>query len=197
MELASLLRPVGLVAGPAAVLAFGAFVFGMLTLGEDGLDGSWVAIVTSALLLLAVTGMGATALVALARVRDEGRAVAGPSLAAVGSLLVTGGTWAALFWVPALAADSPAALERELPGVVVGYVASYAVFAIGWVWTGIALLRASVVPTWLGVLVAVAGVLAFVPSPEPFRLLFIGVAATLLARRLAPIPVRALVSQPA
>jgi hypothetical protein len=198
MELASLLRPVGLVAGPAAVLAFGSFVVGLLTVGEDGLDGSLPALVSSALLLAAVLAVGATAVAALARLREAGAGISGPAVAVVGTALVAGGTWTAVFMIPALAADAPAALAEDLAGLVVGFIASYAVFTVGWVWTGIALLRARLVPTWLGALVAVAGVLAFVPSPEPFRLLFIGVVASVLARRLAvaaPAPDR--VPQPA
>jgi hypothetical protein len=188
----------GLLAGPAAVLAFGAFIVGMVTVGAEDLDGSWPAIVSSALLLVAVTAVGATAVAAMARLRETGRAVAGPAIAALGSLLVAGGTWAALFWVSALATEVPEALAEELSGVVVGYIASYAVFTLGWVWTGIALIRAGLVPTWLGVLVAVGGGLAFVPSPEPFRLLVIGIVATLLAGRLAaPAPAPAAVPQPA
>jgi hypothetical protein len=185
MGLASLLRPVGIVAGPAAVLAFGAFVAGLITVGEDGLDTSLLAVASSALLLVAVLGIGAAGLAAMARLQEAGGGLPGPAIAVVGSLLVAGGTWAALFVMPALAAEVPEALEQELAGVVTGYIASYVVFTVGWVWTGVALIRAGLVPTWLGVLTAVAGVLAFVPSPEPFRLLFIGVAASLLAKRLA------------
>jgi hypothetical protein len=74
--------------------------------------------------------------------------------------------------------------------VVVGFIASYVVFTIGWVWTGVALVRAHLVPTWLGVLVAVSGVLAFVPAPEAFLLLVIGVADTLLGRAISGAPVR-------
>jgi hypothetical protein len=69
--------------------------------------------------------------------------------------------------------------------VVVGYIASYLVVSLGWVRTGVSLVRARLVPTWLGVLAAVGGALAFVPAPEAFRLVVIGVAASLLARRLA------------
>ena len=97
---------------------------------------------------------------------------------------MAGGTWAALFVVPALAAQAPRALEQELVGVVVGYIALYVVFALGWAWTGLTLIRAGLVPTWLGVLTVVAAALAFMPSPEPIPLLLIGVAATFLARRL-------------
>ena len=47
---------------------------------------------------------------------------------------------------------------------MVGYVACYAVFAIGWLATGILLARAHVVPTWLGVLLAVGGAASMVPA---------------------------------
>jgi hypothetical protein len=191
MELASLLRPLGAVAGPAAVVAFGLFVVGMVTVGEQALDTSPVAIASSALLLLAAVGIVAAAVAALVRLRAAGRGGAPAAVAALGSLLVAGGVWATLFVMHPLAAEVPTAMETEIAGIVVGYVASYLVFAVGWAWTGIALLRAGALPTWLGVLVTVAGVLAFVPSPEPVRLLLIGVAAAMAVSRItAPVALR-------
>jgi hypothetical protein len=187
MELASLLRPLGLLAMPAAVVAFVLFIAGMVVHGEDALDGTLLATASSAALLVGLVAIGAVALAALARLRDAGRGVAGSAVAAVGSVLVAGGSWAALFVISALATEAPEALEADLVNTVIGFIASYAVFAVGWVWTGIALLRARLVPTWLGVATAVAGVIAFVPSPEPFRILFIGVVAGLLAHRLATV----------
>jgi len=192
MELASLLRPVGVVAGPAAVLALLLLVGGLVTAGEDGLDTSPLATASSALLLVALLGLGATAVSALARLRAADRGVAGAAIAVVGTVLVAGGGWAALFVLPALAKQAPGVLDTGLESVVVGYIASYVVFTVGWVWTGVTLIRAALVPTALGVLVAVGGALAFVPAPEAFRLLVVSVAASLLARRLAaPAPVHA------
>jgi hypothetical protein len=187
MELASLLRPIGLASGPAAVLAFVALVVGLVTAGEAGLDTSPLAVASSALLLVALLGIGATALAALARGLGTGRGMPGAAIAVLGTVLVAGGGWAALFVLPGLAAEAPEVLESGLSSVIVGYIASYVVFTIGWVWTGIALLRSRLVPTWLAVLVAVGGALAFVPAPEAFRLLVIGIAASLVARRL-PVP---------
>jgi hypothetical protein len=187
MELASLLRPLGIVAGPAVVVAFGLFVTGIVTVGEDALDGTLPATASSAAMLVAVLAIGAAALAALARLREAGRAVSGSAVAVVGSVLVAGGSWAALFVISALATEAPEALEADLVNTVIGYIASYAVFAVGWLWTGIALLRAGLVSTWLGVATAAAGVIAFVPSPEPFRVLFIGVVASFLAHRLATV----------
>ena len=184
MQLASLLRPLALAAGPSAVLAFVLLVVGLVTEGEEGLDTSPLATASSGLLLVALFGIGATALIATVRLRAAGRGVAGAAVAVVGTVLVAGGGWAALFVLPALAAEAPEVLDAGLGSVVVGYIASYVVFCVGWVWTGVALLRARLVPTALGILLALAGALAFVPAPEAFRLLLVGVVATLVARRL-------------
>lgn len=118
-------------------------------------------------------------------------------MAVVGTVLVAGGQWAALFVLPALSAHAPQVLSSgALGSVTVGYVASYAVFALGWVATAVALLRARVVPTWLGVLLLIGGVASFVPAPEALRLLVVGVATTLVARRItAAAPVRELSPQ--
>lgn len=185
MELASLVRPLGIVAGPAAVVALALLVAGLLTAGEADLETSPLATASSALLLVALLGIGATAIAALARLREAGRGVPGVAIAVVGTVLVAGGAWAALFVLPGLAAEAPGVLETGLPGVIVGYIASYVVFSVGWAWTGIALARAGILPNWLGVLVAVVGGLAFLPAPEAFRLLLISIASSLVAARLA------------
>ena len=133
---------------------------------------------------MALLGIGATAFSVLARAREGGHGAAAPALAVVGTVLVAGGTWAALFVLPALAAEAPDVLESGLGSVMVGYIASYVVFALGWVATGVALIRARMVPAWLGVLVAVGGAVSMVPSPEAFRLLIISIAASLVTQRL-------------
>jgi hypothetical protein len=191
MELASLLRPLGLCAGPAAVLGLTLLIGGVVTAGQD-VETSPFATASAALLLVALLGMGAAAMTALARLRQADRGVPGVVIAVLGTVLVAGGAWAALFVLPALAEKAPDLMKTGLPTVVVGYVASYTVFTVGWVWTAVALVRARLVPTWLGILAAAGGALAFVPAPEAMRLLVIGIAASLLARRLAvPRPVAA------
>jgi hypothetical protein len=185
MDIASLLRPLGMAAGPATVLALLLLVGALVTAGPGGPETSPLGTASSALLLVALLGLGAAAVAALARLREAGRGLPGVSVAVVGTVLVAGGGWAALFVLPALAKAAPGVLESGLESVVVGYVASYVVFTVGWVWTGVTLIRVRLVPTWLGVLVAVGGAIAFVPAPEAFRLLVISVAASLLVRRLA------------
>jgi hypothetical protein len=183
VELASLLRPLGLAAGPAAALALVLMLAALLTAG-DAVDTSPLATAASAVLLLALLALAATALCAVARLRAGGHRAVGATIATLGTVFVAGGGWATLFVLPALAAEAPGVLDSGLPSVEIGFIASYVVFTVGWVWAGIELARARVVPTWLGVLVAVAGVLAFAPAPEAFRLLVVGIAATLLTRAL-------------
>jgi len=184
VELASILRPAASVAGPAAVVAAVLLVAGLIAVGDGEILTSPLVIASSSSLLIALLGVGAAALAVLTRLRVEGRSAAGPAIAAIGSVLVAGGTWATLFVQPALAAKAPDVLEAGLPSVVVGYAASYAVFCVGWVWTGVALVRARIVPTGLGVALTVTGALAVVPGPGALRLVLASVAATLVARRL-------------
>jgi uncharacterized membrane protein (DUF485 family) len=184
MDIPSFLRPLGIAAGPVTVVALGLVLAAAGTAGAD-IESSPLAIAASTLLLVALLGIGATAFAMLARARETGRGAAAPALAVVGTVLVAGGAWAALFVLPALAAEAPDVLESgALGSVMVGYVASYAVFALGWVATGITVIRARTVPTWLGVLVVAGGAASMVPAPEPFRLLIISVAASLVAQRL-------------
>lgn len=191
MDIPSFLRPLALAAGPITVVAMGLVFAAAATAGPD-IESSPLAVASSALLLAALLGIGAAAFSVLARAREVGRGAAAPALAVIGSVLVAGGAWAALFVLPSLAAEAPDVLESgALGSVMVGYVASYAVFAFGWVATGVASIRARMVPTWLGVLVVVGGAASMVPAPEALRLLVVGIAATLVARGLtAPVPGR-------
>jgi hypothetical protein len=186
MNPASLLRSLATAAAPLTVTALGLVVAAAATAGQ-AVESSPFAVASSAVLLVALLGVGAAAVLSLARLRDTGGAVAPPAVAVVGTVLVAGGQWAALFVLPALSAEAPDLLRSgALGSVMVGYVASYAVFALGWVGTAVALMRARMVPTWLGVLVAVGGVASMVPAPEAVRLVIVSLAASVLTRRLAP-----------
>ena len=131
-----MLRPLGIVAGPAAVVALGLLVVGVVVEGEAGVVTSRWPLASFGLLLVALLGIGASAVAALARMRDAGRAVPGVAIAVVGTVLVAGGGWAALFVLGA-GRGGAGGPGRGLQSVVVGYIASYLVFAVGWVWTGI------------------------------------------------------------
>ena len=188
MNPSSLLRSLATAAGPLTVVALGLVVAAASTAGA-AVESSPFAIASSAVLLVALLGVGAAAVLALAALRDAGRAVAPPLVAVVGTVLVAGGQWAALFVLPALSEHAPRVLSSGAMGsVTVGYVASYAVFALGWIATAVALLRARAVPVWLGVLLLVGSFASLVPAPEAMRLLIVSVAVTLVGRRLAVTP---------
>jgi hypothetical protein len=187
MDLPSFLRPLALVALPATVLALALEVVAGVTV-RGAVEASPLAVASTAAVLVAVLGIGATAVAALTRLREAGRSAAGPALAVVGAVLVAGGQWASLFVLPALSTAAPHLLSSgRLAGVTVGFVASYAVFAVGWITTAVALVRAGVVPGWLGVLLAVGGLAGMAPAPEPARLLVVSVAVLLVARRLTAV----------
>ena len=185
MDIPSFLRPLGIAAGPLTVVALALMVVAATTAGPD-VESAPAAIVSAALLLIALLGIATTAIIALARVRATGHGASAPAVAVLGAVLVAGGAWAALFVLPALSAEAPDLLRSgALGSVMVGYVASYAVFMLGWVGTAVALIRARVVPTWLVALVAVGGVASMVPAPEAVRLLIVSLAASVLTRPLA------------
>jgi hypothetical protein len=196
MNPASLLRSLATAAAPLTVAALGLVVAAVATAGP-AVESSPFAVASSAVLLVALLGVGAATVLTVDRLRDAGRTVAPPAVAVVGTVLVAGGQWAALFVLPALAEHAPRVLSSgALGSVTVGYVASYAVFALGWIATATALLRARAVPVWVGVLLLVGSAASLVPAPEAMRLLLVSVAATLVARRVpAPVPERELASR--
>jgi hypothetical protein len=184
MDLSALLRPASLVAAPATVLALLLAVAAGLT-GGDSVESSPFALASSAAVLVALLGIGALALTALAVLRARGRSGVGPAVAVVGTVLVAGGQWASLFVLPGLSTAAPHLLASgALTGVPIGFVASYAVFALGWVTTAVLLVRAGMLPVWVGTLLAVGGLAGLAPAPEPARLLIVGFAVWLAGRRL-------------
>jgi hypothetical protein len=197
MNPSSFLRPLAIAAAPLTVVAVGLVFAAVAATGGTAVESSPLAIASTAVLLLALLGIGATAVLALARLRAGDRSSAPPMVAVVGTVLVVGGQWAALFVLPALSEHAPQVLSSgAMASVTVGYVASYAVFALGWIATAMALLRAGAVPTWLGILLLIGGLASFVPAPEAMRLLIVSIATTLVARRIsAPEPVRDLTAQ--
>jgi hypothetical protein len=184
MELSSLLRRTSLGAAPATVLALLLAVAAGITGGER-VESSPFALASSAVLLVALIAIGALAVAALGMLRAAGRSGTGPAVAVVGGVLVAGGQWASLFVLPDLSAKAPHLLTSgALTGVTIGFVASYAVLAVGWATIAVALVRTGLLPVWLGVLLAVGGLAGLAPAPEPARLLVLSVAVWLAARWL-------------
>jgi hypothetical protein len=188
MEPSSPLRPLALIAAPAVVAGLALAVVAGITAGADA-ESSPLAVASTALVLAGLLGVGALAAALLGR----GAGTAGPVIALLGTVFVVGGEWASLFVLPGLSSAAPHLLESGgLPGVPIGFVASYAVFAVGWVVTAVGLLRDGALPRWTAVLLLVGAVAAMVPTLEAVRLLLISVAVSLAGARLrrpAAVPV--------
>jgi hypothetical protein len=82
--------------------------------------------------------------------------------ALIGTFMLGGDLWFETFAVPWLADRAPGALSTEPTTLLaLGAIASYSLFAIGWLLYGVAAFRARVFPRWIAVMIAVSGVLGF------------------------------------
>jgi hypothetical protein len=93
---------------------------------------------------------------------EAGRLGAAATITAVvGTMALGGDLWFETFAVPWLADEAPSALDSD-PTILLalGAVASYLLFAIGWVLYGIASLRAPV-PVVISVAIVIGGALGF------------------------------------
>lgn len=90
--------------------------------------------------------------------------LAGFLVAFLGTALVTGFLWAALFIVPALTVEAPAFLN-ELEGPPPGLFLSLITFGVGWLLFGIATLLARVYPRIPVILLIIGAVIAILPLP--------------------------------
>ncbi len=90
--------------------------------------------------------------------------LAGFLVAFLGTALVTGLLWAALFIVPALAVEVPAFLD-EVEGPPPGFFLTLITFGVGWLLFGIATLLARVYPRIPVILLMIGAVIVVLPLP--------------------------------
>jgi hypothetical protein len=84
--------------------------------------------------------------------------------AIIGTAFMAGDWWYEAFAVPRLAEVAPQALDTFAGGrLLIGGVASFALFGIGWVLFAIASLRAHVYPAGISVAILAGGILSGVP----------------------------------
>jgi len=176
----------GLVSGVLLILLEIAFF------GAFGDQPERVAAATSAWLVLldlslVAAYMGLLALIGLyARQTQEsgGLGFAGFILASIGWVMNIGFLWAGAFIIPALTSAAPDFLDRvetDPPGIVaVGFISTFAIFAVGWVIFGIGSLKAGILPragTWLVILGALLSLVgSFVGLPLSGILFGLGLA---------------------
>jgi hypothetical protein len=113
------------------------------------------------------------------------------SVALIGTMLLGGDLWFESFAVPWLAeGPAPQVLTAEPSTLLAaGAIASYLLFAIGWILFGVASLRARVFPVAISVLVIIGGLAGYsallAPFGIPLALAMASLGAWLMVRRPA------------
>ena len=106
-------------------------------------------------------------LVALDGRRDRATGMLGAvgvGAAIIGTVFMTGDWWYEAFSVPWMADIAPAAFETGAAGrLLIGGLASFALFAIGWVLYAVASLRAGTYPTAISMTILVGGIASGLP----------------------------------
>lgn len=172
-------------AGPAAVLSLVGTIAAIVAAGSDDV----AALKSPVMIAAGVAGLVAVILLAFALIElaivmpvfRSGRAMAGLSMAVVGSALMAGGQWSLVFVVPGLADAAPSVASNGLGTVLAGFVVSFVIAGIGWFTVGRVLFSQGVgrLAPWL---ICIGGVLCITPLPSRFLLIAIGVSV--LMRRL-------------
>jgi hypothetical protein len=168
--------PLARIAGPLAMIA-GALVIVtrlviMVTapteLGDRLLE-STLSPIFAVNSVLSIVAFAFLALALFAIYEHEARAagwlgVTGVAAALLGTIFMTGDWWYEAFAVPWLADVAPIVFESGAGGrLLVGGLASFALFTLGWALFGLASIRARVFPRTISVAILAGGVLAGVP----------------------------------
>jgi hypothetical protein len=167
--------PLARIAGPTAIVA-GILVIAtrlvlMLTTPAD--LASLQAVVVTPLYaintVVSIVAFGFLALALVAIYEREGRAagwlgVIGMGAALMGTVFLAGDWWYEAFVVPWLADVAPVVFDTGAGGrLLVGGLASFALFSFGWALFGAASIRARVFPRAISVAILIGGVLAGIP----------------------------------
>jgi hypothetical protein len=147
-------------------------VVGVLTASQSASDlaqalNNLVALVSLLVLLLALVGL-------YMHLSDDmgSLGLIGFVVAFVGTALVAGDWWFEAFVGPVLSEVAPQVFERPPSGwLLAGGVATFVLFAIGWVLFGIATLRTTVFPRPAPLLLIVGGAVGLLAGTPPFQVL--------------------------
>jgi hypothetical protein len=125
-----------------------------------------LALVATIALLFALTGLY------LRQANAAGRlGLVGFVPAFIGTVLVAGDWWFESFIVPQIAAVAPQVMTGAIAGsMVVGAVATFVLFALGWTVFGIATFRANVYPRPAAVLLIIGGVVGILALSTPYQI---------------------------
>lgn len=179
------LRPAALATGPLSLLSLLLLVVTFVVEGFESdlaiakspyaIAASVCALVSLMLLVLALFQLSQE----FAGLR-EGVGQAGVWLAMIGTLLGVGGVWNMVFVLPGLVHMDAAGAEiasSGIPLVQAGFIASFITMAIGWLLTGIGLLRSGDAPRWAAVALIVGALFCIAPLPTRFVVIALAVTA--------------------
>ena len=165
----------------SALLAVVALIGFIVVVGSDKISE---AADSPGFYLPTVAALGSTLLLAVALVGlylyQEPR-VGPPGLAAflvalVGTILAAGSQWTYIFVLPYFADDVPELIDETSGVILVGFLLSYAVLALGWVWFGIVTLKAKVFPRGGTIAMLAGAAISFLPMPSRTLILTLAVA---------------------
>lgn len=168
--------PLARIAGPIAIVA-GLTVFAtrlvlMLTIPPELGDSLKAAVLSPVNAINGVASIGAFALLALALVavyERQARATGSFGLIAfaaalTGTIVMAGDWWYEAFAVPWMADVAPVVFETGAGGpLLLGGLASFALFALGWGLFGAASIRGGVFPRAISAAILVTGLVAGIP----------------------------------
>ena len=173
MTLQSLARwvgPVSMIAAALIIVSQGVLLAiglaGLLTVDSVLHSAKYVlALLAMFALLLALTGL---------YLRQAGAAgklgLIGYLVAFLGTLLVAGDWWFESFIMPQIAAVAPQVMTGAITGsLLVGGVATFGLFAVGWIIFGIATFRANVYPRPAAVLLVIGGMVGILALQTPYQ----------------------------
>jgi hypothetical protein len=168
--------PLARIAGPIAIAA-GLTVFAtrlvlMLTIPPELGDSLRTAVLSPINAINSVASIGAFALLALALVAVYERQASAAgwfgliafAAALTGTIAMAGDWWYEAFAVPWMADVAPVVFETGAGGpLLLGGLASFALFALGWGLFGAASIRAAVFPRAISAAILVTGLVAGIP----------------------------------
>ena len=167
--------------GVVALVGF-VVVVGSGTISEGAESPSFFVPTGAALGAIVLLGI---ALVGLFLYQEESLGPTGVAaflVALVGTFLAAGGQWTYVFVVPHFAESVPELINEGSGTVVAGFVLSYAVLAVGWIWFGTETLKTGLFPR--GAVYTLIGGAAIAFLPLPSRTLVLSVAVAFLGTRL-------------
>ena len=165
----------------SAILAITALVgfivvVGSGTISQGARSAGFFVPTGAALSSVLLLGIALVGLFLYQEARLGPRGVVAFVIALVGTMLAAGAQWTYVFVVPYFSDSVPELIDESSGVVLVGFVLSYALLALGWVSFGIATLKAGVLPRRGAIAMIAGAAISFLPLPSRTLVLTLAVA---------------------